>query len=500
MTNEWEKGCVALAFCLNKQLLKKEIQWLAFLGIERELFSRESCLTVAQSLGEDAEIVPFAEELLREKACKDFDALQDLVELAYHRSLSEEPPENIFSVEPTEPTAKKPVTNQAGVDLPDSMPDFNQISELKDDSAVDAFMRQLLSAAQEMGCSDLHISAKARPFVRLNGALRYLHDADLPEAAAHTLNTVLLDDAQRERFEASRDMDLAMTLGLRKRYRVNLMQHKSGTAGTYRIIPNKIPKLDELGFEDLEPIRKLLTYPNGLILVAGSICSGKSVTLAAMIDDINSTREEHLIAVEDPIEIVQTSKGCQITQREVGTHTHNFSGALRSALRQDPDIIVIGELRDLQTIEMAITASETGHLVIGTLHTNDAANTLNRVLDVFPASQQTHIRVMLSHALRGIICQRLLPSTDAHVALAYELLLNNTAVRTLIHENKPEGLVNVMETGSAEGMRLMDKSVLSLWERDRISDEVALRNLQSELKRTQLRELILLQKPTHQTT
>lgn len=473
---------------------------MVILGLERALFSIESSLTVAQSLGEDAEIVPFAEELLREKACKDFDGLQDLVELAYHRSLSEEPPSNPFESTPVVAPVESVKKVEARIKIPESMPDFGQISELKDASSADDFMRQLLISAQEMGCSDLHLSAGARPFVRLNGGLRYLHDEVLSPTAAHTLNTVLLNAEQRAAFKSSNDLDLAMALGLRRRYRVNLMLQKSGVAGTYRIIPSKIPALKELGFEDLDPIRKLLTYPNGLILVAGSICSGKSVTLSAMIDDINSTRAEHLIAVEDPIEIVQTSKNCQITQRQVGTHTHSFSGALKSALRQDPDIIVIGELRDLQTIEMAITASETGHLVIGTLHTSDAANTLNRVLDVFPASQQTHIRVMLSHALRGIICQRLIPATDGHMALAYELLLNNTAVRTLIHENKPEGLVNVMETGAAEGMRLMDKSILSLWERDRISDEVALKNLQSELKRAQLRELILLQKPTYQTT
>ena len=473
---------------------------MVILGLERALFSLESSLTVAQSLGEDAEIVAFAEELLREKACKDFDGLQDLVELAYNRSLSEEPPRNPFEPIAADPYKTEGKKVEAVVEIPESMPDFGKVAELNDASKAGDFMKQALASTKEMGCSDLHLSAGARPFVRLNGGLRYLHDKDLPEAAAYMLNTALLDEKQKEAFASTNDLDLAMTLGLRKRYRVNLMLHKSGVAGTYRIIPSKIPKLEELGFEDLEQIHKLLTYPNGLILVAGPICSGKSVTLAAMIDDINCTRSEHLIAVEDPIEIVQTSKSCQITQREVGTHTHSFSGALKGALRQDPDIIVIGELRDLQTIEMAITASETGHLVIGTLHTSDAANTLNRVLDVFPASQQTHIRVMLSHALRGIICQRLVPATDGHMALAYELLLNNTAVRTLIHENKPEGLVNVMETGSAEGMRLMDKSILSLWESDRISDEVALSNLQSDLKRAQLRELILLQKPTHQMT
>ena len=485
--------------------LKKEIQWLVILGLERKLFSLQPCLTVAQSLGEQAEIVPFAEELLREKACVDFDALQDLVEFAYHKSLAEVPPSNPFApttavLSPEDAADDKAAHQaQATFSLPDSMPDLGRLNYIQDEAEATEMMRQLLAAIQELGSSDLHLCAGARPFVRHNGSLRYLHERPLIDTASKLLNTILLDPEQRAAFEATKDLDFALTLGLRRRYRVNLMCHKQGISGTYRIIPSKIPRLQDLGFEDLDPIRKLLTYPNGLILVAGAICSGKSVTLAAMIDDINCTREEHLIAVEDPIEIVQTSKFCQITQREVGLHTHSFSGALKSALRQDPDIIVIGELRDLETIEMAITASETGHLVIGTLHTNDAANTLNRVLDVFPASQQTQIRVMLSHALRGIICQRLIPATDGHMALAYELLLNNTAVRTLIHENKPEGLVNVMETGSSEGMRIMDKSILSLWESDRISDDVALKNLKSEMKRAQLRELIMLQNPTHRT-
>ncbi|MGZ0710032.1 type IV pilus twitching motility protein PilT [Coraliomargarita sp. W4R53] len=455
---------------------------------------------MAQSLGEDAEIVPFAEELLKDKACVDFDSLQELVEFSYEKAQQEAPPSDPFAPPPSTLEEKPVKKARTEFELPASMPDLSRLNDIQDGVEAADFMRQLLAAIQEMGGSDLHLCAGARPFARHNGALRFLDEEPLAAAVSKLLNTALLNQSQQDEFASDNDLDLALTLGLRRRYRVNLMLHKEGVAGTYRIIPSKIPRLEELGFEDLDPIRKLLTYPNGLILVAGPICSGKSVTLAAMIDDINSSREEHLIAVEEPIEIVQTSKSCQITQREVGSHTHSFSGALKSALRQDPDIIVIGELRDLETIEMAITASETGHLVIGTLHTSDAANTLNRVLDVFPASQQTHIRVMLSHALRGIICQRLIPSTDGHMALAYELLLNNTAVRTLIHENKPEGLVNVMETGSADGMRLMDKSVLSLWESDRISDEVALKNLKSEMKRAQLRELIMLQKPTYLTT
>jgi twitching motility protein PilT len=487
-------------------LLKQEIQWLVLLGIERKLFSLQACLTVAQSLGEDTEIVPFAEELLKEKACKDFDALQDLVEQAYSKAQEEAPTEDPFRRAIPSSGDSKVSTNSEGRPQPavtESTTATSGFSELTQDLNAETapeIMKQLLSSAQQIGSSDLHLSAGARPFVRHNGALHYLDERALSAQQAQLLNTALLHPEQRATLETQHDLDLALTLGLRKRYRVNLMRHKEGLAGTYRIVPHTIPRLSDVGFHDLEPIQQLLTYPNGLILVAGPICSGKSVTLAAMIDDINCSREEHLIALEDPIEIVQTSKSCQITQREVGTHTHSFSSALKSALRQDPDIIVIGELRDLETIEMAITASETGHLVIGTLHTSDAANTLNRVLDAFPASQQAQIRIMLSHALRGIICQRLVPATDGQMALAYELLLNNTAVRSLIHENKPEGLSNVMETGSSQGMRLMDKSILSLWESDRISDAVALQNLKSDIKRAQLRELIILQKPTHQTT
>lgn len=480
--------------------LKAEIRWLVILGIEKNLFSLQSCLTVAQSLDDGTEIAPFAEELLKEKACNDFDGLQELVIEAYERAQKEEPPYHPFKKITTHQPLKEEPQAQYEFEPPETMPDWSEADRLDSDDAAKDFMRRLLSSAQEIGSSDVHISAGARPFLRHNTAIQYLDKEVLSEVAAYKLNVALITSEQKKEFDERLDLDFALSLSQQDRYRVNLMMHHEGASGTYRVIPSEIPKLQKLGFEDMDPIRKLLTYPNGLILLTGPICSGKSATLAAMIDDINSTRNEHLIVIEEPIEIIQSSKSCQVTQREVGAHTQSFSKALRSALRQDPDIIVIGELRDLETIEIAITASETGHLVIGTLHTSDAANTLNRVLDVFPPSQQTQIRVMLSHALRGIICQRLIPSTDGHMALTYELLLNNTAVRTLIHDNKPEGLSNVMETGSGEGMRLMDKSTLSLWESDRISDQVALSNLKSKLKQQQLRQLIKLQRPTHETT
>lgn len=480
--------------------MNTQIQWLVYLGASQGLFEVKPCLDLSKKLHSDIEIVEFAESLLKKRICLDFDGLQTLVEDAYEHSLEGAPPENPFDnvaqVHEDEIDTSKE-TECSEIDILEMLPELAGINDITTHDSAEKTMRSLLQACHELGVSDLHISAGARPFVRLNRTIRYLNASTLTPEASALLNTALLSEERSAQFEAKQDLDFALALTEQERYRVNLMIHKEGVAGTYRLIPRSIVSIESLGFEDLKPIEKLLSYNNGLILVAGPIGSGKTVTLASMIDFINRNREDHLIAVEEPIEIVQRSKSCQITQREIGLHAHGFTSALKSALRQDPDVIVIGEMRDLTTIEMAISASETGHLVIGTLNTNDAANTLNRVLDVFPAAQQTQIRTMLSHALRGIICQHLIPSTKGGMALTYELLINNTAVRALIQKNKPEGLVNAMETGSADGMRLMDKSVLSLWERDLISDDVALKNLKSKIVRQQLSELIKLQKPTH---
>lgn len=480
--------------------MRSDIQWLVHLGVEQGLFELQPCLDLGLSLGEDADIVAFAEGLLQQKACSDFDGLQALVEQAYSLAQKDSPPANPFpgkvaaiTISPSPSSEEEPALTARS----DSMPDLSAAGFPQSPAQAAAMMRNLLQACQQMGASDLHLCAGARPFVRCFRTLSYLSDDILTEEASQLLNLSLLSDDVREQFLQRQDLDFALPLGDTQRYRVNLMRHKDGIAGTYRLIPSKVPRLDDLEFDDLDHIKKLLSYNNGLILVTGPVGSGKTVTLAAMMDEINRTRSDHVIAVEEPIEIVQQSKQCHLTQREVGRHTKSFSSALKGALRQDPDIIVIGEMRDLETIEMAISASETGHLVIGTLHTADAANTLNRVLDVFPASQQTQIRVMLSHALRGIICQNLIPAAAGGLALAYELLICNTAVRSLIQENKPEGPVNVMETGASEGMRLMDKSILSLWEKDIISDSVALASLKSDMKRHQLHELIQLQRPTY---
>lgn len=347
----------------------------------------------------------------------------------------------------------------------------------------------LLINAAERGASDVHVSADSRLFIRRNREVEYVSKTVVPAEVAKGMNLSVLSQEQQAYFDAEQDYDFAMPLDQGQRFRVNLMRHKDGVAGTYRIVPSKIPSLEQLGFDPkgAETIKQLLAYHNGLILVTGPVGAGKTSTLAALVDILNQSREDHVITVEEPIEVIQQSSQCQITQRGVGPHTRTFKSALKGALRQDPDIIVIGEMRDLETIEMAISASETGHLVIGTMHTSDAATTLNRLLDVFPPAQQPQIRAMVAESLRGILCQRLLPAKGDSIALAYELLLKNTAVSALIRDGKSEGLGNIIETGRRDGMKLMDTSVMELWEAGRINDETALGNLRSDPLKNQIR-------------
>lgn len=235
--------------------------------------------------------------------------------------------------------------------------------------------------------------------------------------------------------------------------------------------------LEELGFPNADNIRKLLNYHNGIILVTGPVGSGKTTTLASLVNELNQTRKDHIITVEDPIEVMQHSANSIVTQRQVGEHTESFNSALKSALREDPDIIVIGEMRDLETIEMAVTAAETGHLVIATMHTSDAGATLNRMLDVFPPSQQNQIRAMTAGSLRGIVCQRLIPSVDDEVVLACELLINTTAVANIIRDAKETGLESAMQSGKQLGMLTMNDSVQTLLDQGRITPEVAEENM-----------------------
>jgi len=472
--------------------MNNEILWLIRLGLDRKLFTRDQALTVMRMLGKGAELMDFAQKLIDDGMVHDVATLEEVAGNAMARAQVGPPPGNplLDEEEPaasaprpavkTAATGSNPATSGGAPQFP-----FDRISSMDDAALADA-MRQLLIDAGKFGASDLHLSAGSRPFIRKHRALTPITEHILKEDESLRLNTVLLAAHQKNIFLERRDYDLALALGPENRYRVNLMFHKWGPSGSYRMVPAGIPKLDQLGLRNLEAIRKLLSYHNGLILITGPVGAGKTTTLAAMVDELNTQREDHIITVEDPIEVVQPPKGCNVTQREVGPHTKSFFSALKGALREDPDVIVIGELRDLETIEMAISASETGHLVIGTMHTSDASTTLNRLLDVFPPAQQTQIRASVAESLRGIVCQRLLPSTGGGLVVACEIMVSNTAIQALIREGKTAGLRNVMETGVKEGMCIMENVVYELYSQKKISKETALINVSTRNVRNKI--------------
>lgn len=443
-----------------RKTLDHRIEWFASEVISRGLTNLEACQNLLDSLDEDIDLLTFAQATIDNGLISDVETVQRLIEMADQEAST---PESFDSSDSSDS---------------DGLPKLHGVADL-DDAAVKDILISLLRQAQAEGVSDIHLSSGSKPFFRRNLLLDLLSDTPLLAEDAEKLNVALLTEEQKEKFEADKDLDFAFELDGGSRLRVNLMRHKEGVAGTYRIMPKEIKSLEDLGFprQTAATIAKMLDYHNGLILVAGPLGSGKTTTLASLINMIDHKRREHVIAVEDPIEIIQHSTNCNITQREVGSHTKSFAAALKGALREDPDIIVIGELRDLNTIEMAITASETGHLVIGTLHTNNAANTLNRILDVFPPSQQQQIRAMTAGSLRGIICQQLLPATDGGVVAACEILVAHMAVSSIISDGKTHLLKAAMQTGSKLGMCTMDQSIFTLFEQGKLAVDVALEHI-----------------------
>lgn len=480
--------------------MNPEVLWLVRLGIDQRLFTQAQALAVLRAAGREAGLMDFAQKLIDDAIVEDVDALEKIAGLALTKAQAGPPASNPFlEEEPADegnPSAGVGVraaagaTSRAGAkeDSPDDLSsfDFASIASL-DDASVADFMRRLLVSLGAAGASDLHLSTGARPFMRRDRELQDLSQEALSPESALRLNTALLTELQRKTFLDRKDYDYALALDGSHRYRVNLMFHKQGAAGAYRMVPATVKSLEDLGFKaHLDTLRKLLSYHNGLILVTGPVGAGKTTTLASLVATLNESRDDHIITVEDPVEVVQPARRCNVTQREVGTHTRSFASALKGALREDPDIIVIGELRDLETIEMAISASETGHLVIGTMHTSDAATTLNRLLDVFPPAQQTQIRASVAESLRGIVCQRLLPGRDGGLVLACEILVNNTAIANLVREGKMAGLRNTMETGIRDGMCLMDNVVFSLWQERKISADTALANIANRVLKARI--------------
>lgn len=330
-----------------------------------------------------------------------------------------------------------------------------------------------LAVGKESGASDIHLSVNAPPVWRRYGILEPIWQQAAPLSAeqTHSLAMGFLTPVQQEQLATRGDVDFAYSTGI-GRFRASVVRQRIGCDLVFRIISDHVRSMDELGLP--EQIKLLTQYHNGLVLVTGSVGSGKSTTLAALVDEINRNRHDHIITLEDPIEYIIPSRGCHITQREVHTHTKSFANALRGALREDPDVIMVGEMRDLETISLAITASETGHLVLGTLHTSNAARTLDRLLDVFPTDQRDQIRIMVSESLRGIVSQQLVPRADGNGrALAIEILMNTPAVGNVIREAKSFMLPGIIQTGKKLGMKLMDDSLRELFEAGTITAEEA---------------------------
>ena len=336
-------------------------------------------------------------------------------------------------------------------------------------------LTELLTRTIELGGSDLHLRVGSPPQVRIHGRLQPLEGRAALEADdAAKLACSFLSEQQKREFEERRELDFSIGLEGLSRFRVNVFNQKETVGAVFRAIPYLIRTFEELGLSPV--VSDLCRKPRGLVLVTGPTGSGKSTTLATMIDRINSSRHEHILTIEDPIEFLHAHKNCVVSQRELGTDTFSFAEALRSGLRQDPDVVLVGEMRDLETIEMALRVAETGHLTLATLHTNTAASTITRIIDVFPANQQPQIRTQLSNVLEGIMCQALLPNTTGTGrVMAMEILIPNAAIRNLIREDKIHQIYSMMQTGNDKfGMQTLNQSLASLYRKRDITLELAM--------------------------
>ncbi len=335
-------------------------------------------------------------------------------------------------------------------------------------------LHQLLKTMLEMGGSDLHVTNNSPPQIRVDGKLRPLDMPPLTTVETKQLSYSVLTDNQKHRFEENLELDFSFGIKKLARFRANVFMQRGAVAAVYRTIPYEIKGFKELGLPPV--VAQICDKPRGLVLVTGPTGSGKSTTLAAMLDKVNKERAEHIITIEDPIEYLHNHQKCLVNQREIHSDTHSFTNALRAALREDPDVVLIGEMRDLETIESALRIAETGHLTFATLHTNSAAQTINRIVDVFPAHQQSQIRAQLSFVLEGIMCQSLLPrASGSGRVMAMEILVPNSAIRNLIREDKIHQIYSSMQTGQEKhGMQTFNQSLATLYFKKQISLQYAL--------------------------
>ncbi|MEA3505885.1 MAG: type IV pilus twitching motility protein PilT [Elusimicrobiota bacterium] len=334
-------------------------------------------------------------------------------------------------------------------------------------------MKEILQAAVKFGASDIHIVPGRPPFLRIKGEMKSLKAEKLTAERTQELIFSVLSEKLIDKFKVDSELDTSVSAEGIGRFRLNVLIQKDGLGAVLRVIPVEIPKPEEIGID--EKLLELIKTPRGMVLVTGPTGSGKSTTLASMINEINKERRDHIITIEDPIEYVYPKKNCVITQREIGSHSNSFKEALKRAMRQDPDVALVGEMRDLETISAALTLAETGHLVFATLHTTDAAQTVDRIIDVFPPFQQQQVRTQLSGVLRAVVCQQLLVTADGvgRVA-AREIMIVTSAISNLIREGKTHQIYSAIETGSQAGSKTLDKDLLELVRKQKITREAAI--------------------------
>lgn len=330
---------------------------------------------------------------------------------------------------------------------------------------------ELLAFSAKQGASDLHLSAGLPPMIRVDGDVRRVNLPPMEHKQVHGLIYEIMNDKQRRDYEEFLETDFSFEVPGVARFRVNAFNQNRGAGAVFRTIPSRVLTLEDLGFGQV--FRDISMLPRGLVLVTGPTGSGKSTTLAAMIDYVNDNRYQHILTIEDPIEFVHESKKCLVNQREVHKDTHGFSEALRSALREDPDIILVGEMRDLETIRLALTAAETGHLVFGTLHTTSAAKTIDRIVDVFPGTEKSMVRAMLSESLQAVLSQTLMKKIGGGRAAANEIMIGTPAIRNLIREDKVAQMYSAIQTGVGRGMQTMDQCLQKLVAQKVVTKEVA---------------------------
>jgi twitching motility protein PilT len=392
------------------------------------------------------------------------------------------PPSNAYQVAPSHlpehaaPAATLPAAAEQVVKIAESeaTEEAYQRTSTETEDENDIILNDLLVEVLNSGASDLHLTTGARPALRVNGELIQMEDKPIltPPVIQRVLYAALTQK-QREKFEEELELDFAYSVPGRARFRVNIYRQRDALGAAFRIIPFEIKKLEDLGVPP--SVANFAQLARGFVLVTGPTGSGKSTTLAALIDMANRTRSEHIMTVEDPIEFLHRHQKCLVNQREVGEDTKSFSNALKHVLRQDPDIILVGEMRDLETISVALTAAETGHLVFATLHTQDAAQTIDRIIDVFPPNQQQQVRVQLAGTLQGIVCQTLAKTADGKGrAVATEVLVATPAVRNLIREGKTHQIYSAMQAGAKHGMHTMDQHLADLVKRGRITHETGI--------------------------